>query len=169
MLREKPTLTFYRQNGAKCEVGEAARVLIQRHVQHDDSAAEAGGVLLGRLVSGTTDVVIDFATEPSQTDRRGRFFFFRQKHHAQQKVNAAWERSRGAIIYLGEWHTHPEDDPTPSQIDLKNWKRIAKSASFEQDFLLFLIAGRGICRLWEVSATDGCAVRLRSGPADSTP
>ncbi len=144
-------MKFYRPNGGMCEVGEAALALIGRHIQRDGSATEAGGVLLGRLVAGTDDVVIDLATDPSPKDRRGRFFFFRLRRHAQESITEAWVRSGGTSVYLGEWHTHPEDDPVPSSVDVANWQKIVRAATFEQSFLLFLIAGRRNWIVWELA------------------
>lgn len=144
-------MRFYRPNGGMCEVGETALAMIARHIQRDRLATEAGGVLIGRLVAGTDDVVIDLATNPSPKDRRGRFFFFRLREHAQDRVNEAWVRSGGTSVYLGEWHTHPEDEPVPSPTDIANWQNIVRTATFEQSFLLFLIAGRLNWRLWELA------------------
>uniref|UniRef100_UPI003CED28D9 Mov34/MPN/PAD-1 family protein n=1 Tax=Enterobacter cloacae complex sp. 280C5 TaxID=3395861 RepID=UPI003CED28D9 len=31
-------------------------------------------------------------------------------------------RSDGFLVYLGEWHTHPEDFPQPSSTDLRSWR-----------------------------------------------
>ena len=31
-----------------------------------------------------------------------------------------FKKSKGKCIYLGEWHTHPEDYPTPSSLDRKS-------------------------------------------------
>ncbi|WP_310886220.1 MULTISPECIES: Mov34/MPN/PAD-1 family protein [Pseudomonas syringae group] len=36
-----------------------------------------------------------------------------------------WEHSEGKIRSLGEWHTHPENNPSPSGIDLREWHALA--------------------------------------------
>jgi integrative and conjugative element protein (TIGR02256 family) len=126
---------------------------------------ESGGLLLGRLISGTEDVVIDFVSRPSGADRATRFRFFRARRPAQQRVTDAWHESLGTRVYLGEWHTHPEDDPTPSCIDRRNWRRIVKRAQFEQPFLFFVIVGRRGTAAWQVlrpAGTIDCLVYLES-------
>ncbi len=71
---------------------------------------EAGGVLLGRHLLDTEDVVVDEVTTPQKSDRRSRFSFFRSKRHnviAQDR----WSEDASTLAYLGSWHTHPERDP----------------------------------------------------------
>ena len=158
------SMRFSRVNGGVVEITDRALASMQRHVQNNSEDAEAGGVLLGRLVACTQDVVIDEVTEPVAEDRRGRFFFWRSKPAAQRRVDDVWAASRGTRNYLGEWHTHPEDAPFPSQVDQSDWAKIVRSARYEQDFLLFVIVGRTQTRVWEVKksgATPIEAVRIR--------
>lgn len=142
-------MRYLRLNKGIVELSEASILVINNQRQLKTTAPEAGGMILGRLITQSDDVVIDEVTEPTTSDRRGRFFFMRSKKHAQQHVNVAWKESNSTRIYLGEWHTHPEDDPTPSSIDFDNWRRIARVAQYEQGFLLFIIAGWKETRIWE--------------------
>jgi integrative and conjugative element protein (TIGR02256 family) len=45
--------------------------------------------------------------------------------------------------YIGEWHTHPENDPQPSTLDLDEWCKIC---SRREDPMVFLI--QGTLRQW---------------------
>lgn len=112
---------------------------------------EAGGILIGRLLIESDDILIDEATEPGKKDRRRRFTFWRSTSSHQKRVDTAWKQSRGTQIYLGEWHSHPEADPTPSNQDVKNWLAIIKDAKYEQDQLLFAIAGIERIRFWQLA------------------
>jgi integrative and conjugative element protein (TIGR02256 family) len=105
-------------------------------------------MLLGRLINETDDAVIDEATAPTGEDSRGRFFFTRAKAAAQRYINLVWRKSVRTCVYLGEWHTHPEDIPIPSDQDLRNWKRITKTAKYDQNALIFVIVGRQRMRVW---------------------
>lgn len=134
--------------GGVVSFGKPAMMILDTQRQIDVSSHETGGILLGRLIDGTDDVVVDEATEPSVEDKRGRFFFNRAKAAAQRYINLVWGQSRSTRVYLGEWHTHPEDDPTPSHHDLGNWRRIAKKATYQQDSLIFVIVGRRTIRVW---------------------
>ena len=110
---------------------------------------EAGGILLGRLILNSDDVVIDEATKPTPEDRSSRFYFWRSNKPALRRVAEAWEMSGGTRVYLGDWHTHPEDGPHPSCVDRRNWKRLLKKSRYEQEFLLFVIVGRKETCVWE--------------------
>ena len=53
-------------------------------------------------------------------------------------VDDAFKKSNGEWHYLGEWHTHPEDVPTPSMTDHSSWNKHLKS-----DLpLILIIVGR---------------------------
>lgn len=148
-------MKFSRMNGGTVELNKAASQVLSRYRQLSKRDAEAGGMILGRLVTDSNDLIIDEVTEPSKHDRKGRFFFFRRRRAAQCRVNQAWLASDGTRNYLGEWHSHPEDDPTPSNVDIENWHRISSDARFEQDFLLFVIVGRRKTKLWELPKFGG--------------
>ena len=144
-------MTFVRKTGGRVHLMGPAVEKLLAHRQLQDSSPEAGGVMLGRLILGTSDVVVDAVTGPCTADKYSRFTFFRSRRRAQQVVDEAWHTSRGTKIYLGDWHTHPEDIPNPSRQDLRNWRKICEAAVYEQKFLLFLIAGRVSIRIWELS------------------
>ncbi|HEY0995611.1 MAG TPA: Mov34/MPN/PAD-1 family protein [Gemmatimonadaceae bacterium] len=133
---------------------------MQAHVQRRCWSSEAGGILLGRVLVAGDQVVIDEVTVPGPQDRRSRFRFFRAERPAQAAVNAAWARSGGELNYLGEWHTHPEDDPMPSSHDRADWRRLVSIQRYEQSSLFFLIAGRRVLRAWELSREQAAAIQL---------
>lgn len=143
-------MRFQRQPEGTVEIGAGAIDALYRYRQFEPDAPEAGGVLLGRLLQASHDVVIDEATEPTIADLQGRFSFKRARQPTQQHIIDAWIQSAGTHIYLGEWHTHPEEYPTPSRYDLQNWRYLARSATYEQESLIFVIVGMRSTRLWEV-------------------
>lgn len=150
-------MNFTRPAGGIVSFGRDAMMILESQRQVEVGAHEAGGMLLGRFIDQTDDVVVDEVTEPKVEDRRGRFFFNRAKAAAQRYINLVWRMSRSTRVYLGEWHTHPEDDPTPSHQDLANWRRIANKAKYDQDSLIFVIVGRQRIRVW-VSGKSSLAV-----------
>ncbi|WP_410511763.1 Mov34/MPN/PAD-1 family protein [Paenibacillus sp. BR2-3] len=108
-----------------------------RQVRKDQH--ESGGILLGRVYMDR--IVIEHVSEPSETDRSGRCFFERDVKTAQQIVDKNWEESGGQIIYLGEWHTHPEAVPHPSLTDRKLISSMIRDSRMEIDFLFIVIIG----------------------------
>jgi len=114
--------------------------------------AEAGGVLLGRHLLDSEDLVVDEVTVPQPADRRTRFSFFRSGEH-QAVARRRWESERFTLAYLGLWHTHPEAVPSPSETDMQDWARAVELDSFEGERLFFPIAGTKEIRMWSMSRT----------------
>lgn len=144
-------MRFRRPAGGVVKIADAALLTLDAYRQRNSRCSEAGGVLLGRFILDTSDIIIDQVTTPSRADRRGRFFFWRARDPAQRSVNAAWRGSAQTQHYLGEWHTHPESDPSPSSVDVREWKRILRDAKYEQPNLFFVIVGVAVTRVWEGS------------------
>lgn len=113
-------------------------------------SAEAGGVLLGRHLLDSHDVVVDEITTPQDTDRRGRFSFFRSRRH-EALARERWQVESSTMAYLGLWHTHPEADPTPSGVDCNDWTQAVSRDAYEGDRLFFPIVGTEFIRVWTLS------------------
>lgn len=137
---------------------EAMRAMAQRHWWQ----AEAGGVLLGRHLLDSSDMVVDEVTTPQGTDRRSRFSFFRSKQH-EAIARAKWKQAGTTMAYLGLWHTHPQVDPAPSSVDRADWARALAEDTFEGDRLFFPIVGTQVIRVWTKTRTGSIKeVRLQS-------
>jgi len=124
------------------------------YLQNSIEKTEGGGVLLGKAFEQSGNIIIDMVTTPQVNDIRRRFFFFRNQKRHQQIINEIWKESEGTINYLGEWHTHPEDVPIPSLIDLQNWRKQVHNASYEGDCLIFIILGTKAFKVFEVFRND---------------
>jgi integrative and conjugative element protein (TIGR02256 family) len=155
---------FHRPDKSLMKVGSAPLQEMLRYRQVSETQSEAGGVLLGRLIECTWDVVVDEVTAPSRRDRRWRLGFFRSRGRAQRRIREAWVESQQTRNYLGEWHTHPEDHPVPSDVDLADWARIVAESRFEQDSLIFIIVGRKSVGAWELQKGGNVPIRLIPGP-----
>lgn len=151
-----------RHGGVDLRFSQTSLISMRRYVQRGGRSLEAGGVLLGRILIGTNDVVVDEVTVPGPHDRRSRFGFVRAERPAQEAVNLAWTRSAGELNYLGEWHTHPEDDPTPSRHDYSDWQRLVATQRYEQESLFFVIVGRQWIRAWELARGQAVPAPLSS-------
>ncbi|MFH1465457.1 MAG: Mov34/MPN/PAD-1 family protein [Pseudomonadota bacterium] len=112
------------------------------------AGAETGGILLGRRLKDSADVVIDQALPALQEDDRGFLSFIRGEAH-QRSVDRAWRDSMGVINYLGDWHTHPQRVPSPSGRDVQTWRRLASIQQEEHRPLFFFILGNEGISAWE--------------------
>lgn len=101
---------------------------------------EHGGILLGGIYLNNY-IVIEEITEPSINDKSGYYFFERNRETAQKIISEKWKDSNGKLIYLGEWHTHNEQNPTPSKTDKDMIKDLLNDSRMEIDFLITIIVG----------------------------
>lgn len=126
-------------------LGAGAHILIQAEVielirsfcQNGAEAPESGGVLLGYRRG--VHLHVTRATTPTAHDRRSRTSFERAADGHQAVALEHWSSSSGTGDYLGEWHTHPQDHPTPSGTDLVEWKKILAVPNTKH--MVFLIVG----------------------------
>lgn len=125
------------------------------HIQSVDTDCEGGGLLLGSVHGA--HMLIEQATVPTAWDRRFRYMFERMPFGHQAIALAQWTASKGTVRYLGEWHTHPEDHPHPSDLDRSEWGRLAK---LRQDMrpMLAIIVGRRSLYVELVSSSGGGSV-----------
>jgi integrative and conjugative element protein (TIGR02256 family) len=111
-------------------------VLLSGYRQSAIAAPESGGILLGYRRG--PHLHVSAATVPQPGDRQSRFSFDRQERSHQRLATAHWRDTGEAGDYLGEWHTHPESQPTPSDIDTKAWLDV----TIRRDVpMLFVILG----------------------------
>lgn len=100
---------------------------------------EAGGILLGSVHGA--NMLITEATVPTAEDIRSRYYFERLPLGHGSVAMDRWKESQGTIRYLGEWHTHPEDYPSPSGLDRSEWNRLSTNR-IDKRPLLAVIVGR---------------------------
>jgi integrative and conjugative element protein (TIGR02256 family) len=114
------------------------RGVFERNVQVGD-LPESGGVLLGTIhVRG---LLVTVATTPTRLDRQFRYLFERLPFGHRAVAKRLWRSTGGTTRYIGEWHTHPQDIPTPSAIDQEEWRKLAKVRADKRP-LLAVIVGR---------------------------
>ncbi|OYU09873.1 MAG: hypothetical protein CFE38_20405 [Comamonadaceae bacterium PBBC1] len=101
---------------------DSAMAVLRAHVQ-TGQRPEAGGILLGTVHDH--GMLITHATAPSWFDQQFPFFFSRSPLGHRAVAQRLWSASGGTTRYLGDWHTHPEDIPSPSGIDLREWQKLA--------------------------------------------
>lgn len=100
---------------------------------------EQGGIILGQVFENY--LILTDLTLPSPNDKSSISSFFRHKDYAQEKITTEWNNSKGTINYIGEWHTHFENNPIPSNTDKKMIKEMVNTTIMEINFLLLLIIG----------------------------
>ena len=108
---------------------------MKKHTQMLENDFEAGGLIMGSLrqkkaepflLTSPPHIEVTDISEPGLKDVRTRCSFVRKGEHHRALVKKAKINSDNNIDYLGEWHTHPEANPSPSSIDVYHWKKNLK-------------------------------------------
>ncbi len=116
------------------------RTILERMLQYRQSGRstpESGGMILGRIRKTYLDITD--ITVPGGSDFQSRFQFIRRGSCHFQRALEAWRESNSEVGYLGEWHTHPEDSPRPSPIDLVGWRKVVIDG--HSPYCFFIIVG----------------------------
>jgi integrative and conjugative element protein (TIGR02256 family) len=118
-------------------IGGLALATFDAHRQRRFYQREAGGQLFARISNNHWEIVT--ATGPRSRDRRSRFLFWPHRASEQEEIFA--QHALG-LDYVGDWHTHPEDTPTPSSHDLASITEIVRRSTHHLPGFLLLIVGR---------------------------
>lgn len=97
---------------------------------------EAGGQLFANIETDVWHVVA--ATVPKSADRRGRFHFWPDRRAEQKEIDQYFTHG---LDYVGDWHTHPEKVPTPSQGDILSIENLVRESTLHSSGLLLCIIG----------------------------
>ncbi len=104
------------------------------------NGSETGGVLLGQIYTDG-EIVVCRCSEPCVAGKADRMGFSRSSKTANKIINDAFEGSNGTILYVGEWHTHPEPYPSPSTTDKTSIEEIYRTANINNPNLIYVIVG----------------------------
>lgn len=99
---------------------------------------ETGGILIGHY---STDLRVAHVTSLSSAPPDSvakRFSFVRGFQGLQQLLRRVW---RQKSYYLGEWHFHPDGEPSPSGTDSDQMQSIASAISYQCPEPVLLIVG----------------------------
>lgn len=108
---------------------------MEAYKQHGRRANESGGILLGSMRG--EHIEINELTFPQIDDQQLRYRFNRKSNFHINKALETWKRSNKTEYYLGEWHTHPQTDASPSSYDYSSWR-----AKLPKRPLILIVIGR---------------------------
>jgi integrative and conjugative element protein (TIGR02256 family) len=113
--------------------------ILREFTQREKKQPEAGGIILGKF--DENEIYILKLSTPTELDKANRYNFDRHRLSAQFVVNYEFFNSAGENTYLGEWHTHPEDFPSPSPTDIRMIQDQLRGNKIHTTFLLLIIKG----------------------------
>ena len=97
---------------------------------------ETGGILMGYLEHDV--IYIDKASDPGPHAIHDQIYFRADANYIDMFIDMESANSFGKNYYLGEWHTHPQVNPEPSEVDFNSLYEIASTS---QEFAILLIVG----------------------------
>lgn len=130
---------------------------IGRWIQYQKDNFESGGYIVGYESKETKNITLEKVSHPYNSDIQSRFrFTIQDPRHSIFLMKEKLQNS----YYMGVWHTHPEDDPTPSAIDWNDWKNSMETEISGSDYIFFIIAGKNKIRIWAGIRKSGEIVEL---------
>lgn len=100
---------------------------------------ELCGVLTGSQINELTFRICKVS--PPCVAQNSRWGCERETSHANEFIRSDYEISGHTRVYVGEWHTHPEPNPTPSSTDVSSIIKNYNSTSRSVPFLMMFIVG----------------------------
>lgn len=127
---------------------------------------ETGGILLGTDSPEYGPMVL-MAGLPGPNAIHRPQFFSRDTEYAQRLANDAWTRS--GAQWIGEWHTHPGGQPSPSAADLYSYAGHLTDSELSFDRFVSLIvtsspAGSPYVSAWTIYTHGAYPSVLRLTP-----
>jgi integrative and conjugative element protein (TIGR02256 family) len=116
-------------------------------------------VLMGYEAEDAT-LVISSLIDGGPDAERGRSSFKPDGEWQAKEIARAYEASERRETYLGDWHSHPRGNPSPSFSDQRTVKKIAQHAEARAPRPLMIIAG-GESDGWRIAAYRFDGKRLR--------
>ena len=131
------SLRYVAQTGeSRLVIGDDALKTMLRFRQIRPRDKEAGGQLFARF--NGPQVVIEEATPPTILDYRARYGF-RPNRSLQRR--AITKCHRLGLHFVGDWHTHPENQAKPSYEDISGMKDCFKCSIDDLTAFVMIIVG----------------------------
>jgi integrative and conjugative element protein (TIGR02256 family) len=97
---------------------------------------ETGGILLAKITKNEVRIVE--ATRAETEASISRWLFKPSLRQKRRIVRAAFSKD---LHFIGEWHTHPEEDPNPSPLDIDSMKDTFLKSKHELNYFVMIIVG----------------------------
>jgi integrative and conjugative element protein (TIGR02256 family) len=127
---------------------------------------ETGGMLLGYCSPHTNpeELVIETVIGPGPGALHTATTFTPDSEWQHQQLAAAYHASGRITTYLGDWHSHPGGQPTPSRRDLRTAWAIARRRAARMRQPLMVILGADEDHTWQVAVFRFSRGRLHPVP-----
>lgn len=134
-------------NNIEIKICSSVFQVMRKYIQLGTGSLEAGGILIGKENISDDNIIIRYITEPYASDKRRYNRFIRKDKKHIYIFNEVFNSSNEIYCYIGEWHTHNEDLPDYSRLDLKNWRKIMKESPGNIEHFHIIVGCKAI-RIW---------------------
>ncbi len=112
---------------------------------------ESGGLLFAEFDLPIIRIIE--ASPPHKSDKRWRTLFVPNRILQRQFIKQHFKQG---LHFVGEWHTHPQDKPSPSDLDLGSMADSFLQSHHELNYFVMIIVGKATdsLELW-VSVHNG--------------
>lgn len=107
-----------------------------RHRQLSSHDQEAGGQLFATF--SESRIQVERATGPRESDQRGVRFFIPNRLAERREIKQQFKKG---LHYVGDWHTHPEARPCPSNTDIESFQDMFGKSRHKLASLVMVIVG----------------------------
>ena len=111
-------------------------VMLAANRQLSNFSCEIGGQLFASFHGNF--IRIEAVTITKGRSRRRRYGFWPDRSAEQADIKNLFDQG---LHYVGDWHTHPEKVPTPSETDKTKMLEIFRLSVHELDSMLMVIIG----------------------------
>jgi integrative and conjugative element protein (TIGR02256 family) len=101
-----------------------------------ENECEAGGLLFAEFDLPIIRIID--ASNPTKGDKRWRTLFIPSRILQRQLIRQQFKKG---YHFIGEWHTHPVINPSPSCLDIKSVKDSFLNSKHELNYFVMVIVG----------------------------
>lgn len=109
------------------------------HETGDYCPLETGGMLLGYIKEKNYYVLDLVEAGPNAVHKVN--YFLPDGNYQQPILERKFKKSNGLITFLGDWHSHPNEDSYLSRLDMETLKNISEDKGAQIDRPIFIIIG----------------------------
>ena len=124
------------KSGQRLILADAVLGHFDRNRQRRPKSREAGGQLFARFEGDT--IRMEQATGPRASDRRSSMTFIPDRLVERREIKRFF---RLGLHYVGDWHTHPEHYPSPSQTDLNSVQDMFRKSHHRLASFVMIVVG----------------------------
>ena len=117
-------------------INEKSIQVFYKHRQLQANSTEAGGLLFATI--DFPNIEISVASQPFRKAFRSRTRFSIPVKQRKKMIDKMFNKG---LHFIGEWHTHPENSPTPSSLDLKSMEQLYIQSKHQLENFLMIIVG----------------------------